>query len=172
MPPCGGGSVGTPGQHVGETAFRRCTEHPLARELRAGRSGTGDAAEESCTLPGRSERIWMQRRTFGERVAVDELIELRLRFAVGQLLCESLETEAAVPARLSPWLAEVADELVHLAAVVHDERDDPGDPLGLGLLATREAPAEPVDEGVDGIRVTQQRVALARVGRPELDDSL
>ena len=77
-----------------------------------------------------------------------------------------------MPARLGAHLAEVADELVDLAAVVGDERDDAGDPLHLGLLASLEA----LDESVEQLRpragLREHRVALPGVAEPQLDQLL
>ena len=58
--------------------------------------------------------------------------------ASGSRCAAPVEAEAAVPARLAARLAEVADERVHLAAVVRDELDDARDALRLGPLAALE----------------------------------
>ena len=77
-----------------------------------------------------------------------------------------------MPARLGAHLAEVADELVDLAAVVRHERDDAGDPLHLRLLASLEALDEPVEHLRLRARLREHRVALPGVAEPKLDQLL
>ena len=89
----------------------------------------------------------MGSRQRSERGPVDDPGERRRRRArLGKLLRRAGETERAVAARLRAHLAEVADELVDLAAVVGDERDDAADPLRLGPLAALEALDEAVEQ--------------------------
>jgi len=54
-----------------------------------------------------------------------------------------------VPAGRLALFAEVGDELVDLAPVMRDERDDPSDPRRLGLLALLEALDEVVEQRIE-----------------------
>src|SRR5436305_7376762 len=77
----------------------------------------------------------------------------RLRQPAGS----SGQTVRAVTARFGERLAEVADECLHLAAVVLDERDDALDPLRLRLLAAVEALRQAVAQLCERRRPVQQR---------------
>ena len=69
-------------------------------------------------------------------------------------------------------LAEVADERLHLAAIVLDQRDDSLDSRGLGLLAAVEALRQAVAQLVERRRLLEQREALSRIGDLQLDEAL
>ena len=81
------------------------------------------------------------------------------------------QAKRAVAARIGAGLAEVADERLHLAAVVLDEGDDALDPLRLRLLAAVEALGEAVAQLVERRRLLEQREALAHVGDLQLDEA-
>src|SRR4051794_6551477 len=138
----------------------------MARELRACRGRARQPAEEPSALPRAAERLRMAGGKRVERRAVE--VDLPGRLRRRDALRRAGQAERAVAARRRSSLPEVADERLHLAAVVLDERDDALDPLGLGLLA----PFEPLDEAVAllGERrgLPQQRVALAHVRRLQL----
>jgi hypothetical protein len=59
-----------------------------------------------------------------------------------------------------------------VAAIVRDEREDVLDPSGLRALATREAFEQVVDELGFRVLVGKKHVALAQVGRLQLDQAL
>src|SRR3954447_22303383 len=79
---------------------------------------------------------------------------------------------AAMSARLCAGLSEIADQGAHLAAVVGDEREHVMDPSRFRALATRESVEKAVDEVGLGVRLREQRVALAHVGWLQLDQAL
>ena len=113
------------------------------------------------------------------RDAGDELVEYALvevdrgdALGLGQALGVAGQAEGAVAARLRSRLTEVADERLHLAAVMRHELDDACDPRRLGLLAAVEPFGESVGEGGERRRFRPQRVALTRVGRLQLDETL
>ena len=89
-----------------------------------------------------------------------------------KLLGVSGQAVAAVPAWLGARLAEVADEGGHLAAVMGDEGEDGLDPGGLRSLPAREAIEQAVDELGLGVRMGEERVALAQLGGLQLDEAL
>src|SRR3954467_8088290 len=80
------------------------------------------------------------------------------------------QAERAVAAWVGAQLAEVADERLHLAALVLDEREHALDPLGLRLLAALEALGELVDERRLRRRPREQSEALPHVRRLQLDE--
>src|SRR4051794_23670631 len=112
----------------------------MARELRACRRRAREPAEEPSALARAAERRRMAGGKLVERRAVE--VDLPGRLRRRDALRRARQAERAVAARLRSSLPEVADERLHLAAVVLDERDDALDPLRLGLLA----PFEPLDE--------------------------
>src|SRR4051794_34429933 len=75
-------------------------------------------------------------------------------------------------ARIGSRFAEIADEGLHLAAVVLDEGDDPLDALRFRLLAAVEALGQAIAELVERRRLLEQREALPNVGDLQLDESL
>ena len=77
-----------------------------------------------------------------------------------------------MPARHRASLAEVADECAHLAAVVCDKREDVSDARGLRLLSACETLEQAVDELGLGLRAGREGVALAQLGRLQLDQTL
>src|SRR5262245_9481630 len=111
-------------------------------------------------MPRCAERVGMAVRDRGQRLDVQARLDRRLRLGCWKLLRASGEAVAAVAAGLGAGLAEVADERVHLAAVVADEREDALDPVGLGAFPPREALEEPLDKLGVGIRAGEDRVAL------------
>src|SRR5205814_10694929 len=101
----------------------------MARELGLRCGGAREAAEEAGSLAGGSERGWMLGRQFVEDGSVE--FELRGRSGLRKALGGSGQAIRAVAARIGTGLAEVADERLHLAAVVLDEGDASLEPLRL-----------------------------------------
>ena len=79
--------------------------------------------------------------------------ELRGRSRLRKALRGSGQAIRAVAARLGARLAEVADERLHLAAVVLDERDDSLDALRLRLLAPVETLGQAIAQLVERRRL-------------------
>ena len=107
-----------------------------------------------------------------KRIGVDDSLDRRLRRGRWKLLRAPAQAMAAVSARLRAHLAEVADERLHLAAGVRDEREHVLDAPRLGGLPPHEALAQAVDHLVGGIGLLDERVAPAQLGRLELDEAL
>ena len=120
----------------------------------------------------RAERGGMAAAQRGERIGADARVDRRVRLRLGKLLGASGQAVAAVPARHCACLAEVADECAHLAAVVGDKREDVSDTGGLRLLSAREAFEQAVDVLGLGLRAGTERIALAQLGRLQLDQTL
>ena len=95
----------------------------MARELRLRRRRAREAAEEARTLARRAERGRMLGRSSSSAGSV-ELDVSGVAAGAGSLCAAPVRQIRAVAARLGARLAEVADERLHLAAVVLDERDD------------------------------------------------
>src|SRR5436305_1771153 len=104
----------------------------MTRELRLRRGGAREATEEARPLAGRSECGRMLGRQFVESDPVE--LEGRRRGRVRNPLGRAGQAERAVAARLGAGFAEVADERLHLTAVVLDEGDHSLDPLRFRLL--------------------------------------
>src|SRR4051794_27302984 len=79
---------------------------------------------------------------------------------------------AAVPARLRALLAEIGDQRAHLTFVRRHERQNALDALDLGAFAAVEARCHRLDEGGPVIGGCEHRIALARLGRLQLDEAL
>src|SRR3954466_3674941 len=134
----------------------------MARELGLRCGGAREAAEEARSLAGGCERGWILGRQFVE----DGLgyFGFRGRSRLRKALDGSGQAVRAVAARIGTGLAEVADERLHLAAIVLDEGDDSLDPLRLRPLAAVEALGQAVAQLVQRRRLLQQREALTHVG--------
>src|SRR3954454_14362898 len=98
----------------------------MARELGLCRGRARETAEEARTLARCSERGRMLRRQLIEPRTVD--VQLRAGSRLRKPLGGSRQAVRAVAARIGARLAEVADERLHLAAIVLDEGDDALDP--------------------------------------------
>src|SRR5689334_14526608 len=116
----------------------------MPRKLGLRRGGAREAAEEACALARCSERGRMLGRKFVERGSVE--LNTRSCGRVWQPLGGAAQTVRTVATRPVTRLAEVADERLHLAAVVLDEGDNPCDPLRLRLLAPVEALGEAISQ--------------------------
>jgi hypothetical protein len=141
-----GRSSVAPGEHVGEAAVGDRAEQRLAGQLCPARRRARDPAEEPRALPRRPEGLGVRGHERLECVPIDDLFERRRRRGLRKLLGCAGEAEAAMAARLLAQLTEVADELVDLAAVMGDERDDLPNPVSLGPLAAVEALDEAVEQ--------------------------
>jgi hypothetical protein len=114
----------------------------------------------------------MYREERRERAGVEARFDRRPRLGLGKPLGVAGQAVRAMPARLRARPAEVADERADLAAVVGDELEHAFDPRRLGAFATREALDQPAGELVLRAREREQRVALAQLGRLQLDETL
>ena len=83
-----------------------------------------------------------------------------------------LEAVAAVPAAVGELLAEVRDERLHLTAVVLDEVGHALDARRLPRLTALQALADRLEQPLARRWPGQKRVALAHVGRLQLDQAL
>src|SRR6478735_2942252 len=101
----------------------------MTREFGPRCGGTRKAAEEARSLAGRYERGWMLGRQLVEDGSIQ--FEFRGRGRLRKALGGSGQAVRTVAARICTGLAEVADERLHLAAIVLDEGDDSLDPLHL-----------------------------------------
>ena len=115
--------------NIREALFGQGAEEGMARQpgLRGG--GAGEAAEEARSLAGRPERGRMLRRQLIQESQVELELPSRRRFR--EPAGGSRQAVRTVAASVSEGLAEVADERLHLAALVLDERDHSFDPLRL-----------------------------------------
>src|SRR5205823_10271178 len=128
-------------EDVLEALVGQGAEEGVAGELRSRGRRAREAAEEACALARGGEGFGMGLGELVEGGAVDgDRRPLQRR----HLLRLAGEAERAVAARLGAGFAEVADERLHLAAVVLDEGEDALDALGFRLLAAVEALGETV----------------------------
>src|SRR5690242_9400304 len=103
--------------------LREGAEERMARQLRLGGRRAREPTEEAGALARRAEGGWM----VDDQLVEDRPIELDprrdgwFRKAPGG----SGQAKGAVAAGLGARLAEVADECLHLAAVVFDQGEDP-----------------------------------------------
>ena len=116
-------------EDIREALFGQGAEQGMPRKLGPRRGGAREAAEKAGTLAGRYERGWMLGRQFVEDGSVQ--LEFRGCSRLREALGRAGQAILTVAARLGAGLAEVADERLHLAAIVLDESDDSLDPLRL-----------------------------------------
>jgi len=117
------------GKDIDEAPVGQDAEQGMTRELGGCRRGTREPAEETGSLAGRSERRWVLGRQCVEDGAVE--FEVRGQGRRRNDLGRPGQAIRTVAAWLGTGFAEVADERLHLAAIVFDEGDDSLDPLGL-----------------------------------------
>src|SRR5262249_41280750 len=110
-----------PRQHVDEAALLQRAEQRVPGELRAGERRAAEAAEEAGGLARLAQGLRMGSATGLEGGDVEAGGNRRNLLPRRQRPGMARETEAAVPARIGAFFAEVADELVRLAAVVRHQ---------------------------------------------------